>query len=122
MISPVFREREHDVLDIAVLLAVTSLALASWSYFSDAADISLWKTYTSVATAGLLALATLTRHPRWAAGMRCLTGGWMMAAPYVLGFAAVAPALRAYLILGALVVTFSIPSFIASRTGRTRMA
>lgn len=98
-------ERNHGVADVVMLLAVVCLALATWSYLGDAATLPLWRSYASVALAGLLALAALTRQPHWATSMRFLTGAWTIAAPYLLEFAHIAPAFRAYMAIGALLLT-----------------
>jgi hypothetical protein len=55
----------------------------------------------------LLALAALTRQPHWAIAMRFLSGGWMIAAPFLLKFSDIAPALRAYLAIGVLLATMA---------------
>jgi hypothetical protein len=74
-------------------------------YLGEAASVSLWKSYASVALAVLLALAALTRQPHWAIAMRFLSGCWMIAAPYLLNFSDIAPALWAYLAIGVLLAT-----------------
>ena len=111
-----FGERDHSVADLVTLSAVVCLDLVTWSYLGGAASVPLWKSYFSVALAVLLALASLTRQPHRASTMRFLTGGWMIAAPYLLDFVDIAPALRAYLAIGALLTTASIPSASASRS------
>jgi hypothetical protein len=58
-----------------------------------------------------LALAALTRHPYWAAAIRLLTGGWIVAAPYFLVFADIVPALRGYLTIRGLIAAAAIPGF-----------
>lgn len=108
-----FGERHHSVADVVMVLAAVCLALVSWSYLGDAASVPLWKPYASVALVVLLTLAALTRQPHWAISIRLLTGGWMIAAPYLLKFADIAPALWAYLTIGVLLAT------IASISGNT---
>ena len=111
-----FGERHHSVADVVTVLAVVCLALVTWSYLGDTARVPLWKPYASVALAVLLTLAALTRHPHWAISMRFLSGGWMIAAPYLLKFADIAPALWAYLAIGVLLATIaSISGAYASR-------
>jgi hypothetical protein len=106
-----FGERHHSVADVVTVLAVVCLALVTWSYLGDTARVPLWKPYASVALAVLLTLAALTRHPHWAISMRFLSGGWMIAAPYLLKFA-----LWAYLAIGVLLATIaSISGAYASR-------
>jgi hypothetical protein len=62
-----------------------------------------WKAFVSVVITVLLALAALTRNPDWAMAIRFLTGGWLIAVPFVLKFDDVAPALWSYLVIGTLV-------------------
>jgi hypothetical protein len=107
-----FAEREHDLADIAGLLAVVGLALVTWSYLADAVAMPPWRTYTSVGLTILFALAALTRRSHWAASIRFLMGGWLIVAPYLLGFADIAPAAWAYLTAGAVLVTLSMPASI----------
>jgi hypothetical protein len=112
-----FGERHDSVADVVVVLAAVCLALVTWSYLGDAASVPLWKPYASVALIVLLTLAALTRQPHWAISMRFLTGGWMIAAPYLLKFADIAPALWAYLTIGVLLATMaSISGAFASRS------
>jgi hypothetical protein len=109
-----FGERHHSAADIVMVLAVVCLALATWSYLGGAASVPLWKPYASVALAVVLTLAALTRQPHW----RFLSGGWMIAAPYLLKFSDIAPALWAYLAIGVLLATMaSISGAYASRSG-----
>jgi hypothetical protein len=89
------------------MLAVVSASLATWAGLCDSSGVALWKSYVSVGVAVLLALAALTRHPGWAAASRVLIGAWMIAAPYLLGFADVAPTRSAYLLIGIAVMITS---------------
>jgi hypothetical protein len=117
-----FGDREHSVVDLILLLSAMCLALATWSFLSDASRVPLWKSYVSVVITGLLALAALTRNPHWAAAIRLLTGGWLIAAPYLLSFADIAPALWAYLSTGLLVTTLAFPGIAALFACRVRTA
>jgi hypothetical protein len=110
-------DRNHSVADVVTLLAVVCLALATWLYLGNGASVPLWKAFASIALAGLLGLATLTRQPHWATSMRFLTAAWMIAAPYLLGFADIPSALRANMAIGAmLMATASIPGAFGSRS------
>ena len=102
-----FGERHHSVTDVVMVLAVVCLAFVTWLYLGDAASVPLWKPYASVALAMLLTLAAMTRQPHWAISMRFLTGVWIIAAPYLLKFADIAPALSAYLAIGVLLATIA---------------
>lgn len=112
-----FGERDHSVADVITLSAVVCLDLVTWSYLGGAASVPLWKSYVSVMLAVLLALASLTRQPHRASTMRFLTGGRMMAAPYLLDFTDIPAAPRAYLAIGALLtMAASTPGASASRS------
>jgi hypothetical protein len=102
-------ERAHNILDLAVLMSVVCLALGSWACFGEASGAAAWRPFLGVAIALLFALASLTRHPHWAASIRLFTGAWIIVAPYLLGCAAVAPAARLHLAIGTLVVAASLP-------------
>jgi hypothetical protein len=82
--------RGHSIVDLLVLLATVCLALATWAYLDDIPSVPPWKAFVSVAITVLLALAALTRNPDWAMAIRFLTGGWLIAAPFVLRFDQVA--------------------------------
>jgi hypothetical protein len=115
-----YGERTHGAVDLMVLLSVVLLAVGTWLLLADS-GVPVWKLYASVTTTVLLALAALTRHRAWSAGLRALTGGWIIAAPYLLKFAYVAPALWAYLGIGVVVTAASVPTMVA-RWRRDRLA
>ncbi|HEY4043417.1 MAG TPA: hypothetical protein VGM32_16435 [Rhodopila sp.] len=75
----------------------------------------------SVAIAVVMALASLTRNPGWATAFRATMGGWLCAAPYVVSFDAVAPALWTYLAIGTLVIMAAISGFAARPRGRAHL-
>ena len=112
-----FGDRSHSVADVVTLLAVVCLGLATWSCLANGASVPLWKAFASIALAGLLGLATLTRQPHWATSMRFLTAAWMIVAPYLLGFADIPSARRANMAIAAmLMATASIPGAFGSRS------
>jgi hypothetical protein len=67
----------------------------------------------------LFALAALTRDARWAMIFRLLTGGWILAAPYLLGLWQAEPAIRASQALGALVLLAGISELVGRTRART---
>jgi hypothetical protein len=115
-------EREHGVVDMLLLLATVCLAVVTWSYVPEATIVPLWKIYLSIAVSWLLALAALTRHKQWAASIRLLAGGWMIAAPHLLAFTDVAPARWAFVATGMIVAILSIPGLVSLRSSGGRMA
>ena len=100
-----FGDGNHRAADVVMLLAVVCLAIATWSCLNDRASVPPWKAFAGVALAGLLALASLTRHRHWATSMRFLVAAWMLAAPYLLNFAGIPSTFRAYTAIGALLLT-----------------
>jgi hypothetical protein len=98
-----------------LLLGIVCLAVVTWSYVSEATGVAPWKFDLGVTVTWLLALAALTRHRQWAAWIRLLTAGWMIAAPHLLAFTGVAPALWAYVTTGMIVAVSSIPGVVSLR-------
>jgi hypothetical protein len=115
-------EREHGVVDMLLLLGTVCLAVVTWAYVSEATGVALWKFYLGIALSWLLALAALTRHRQWAAWIRLLTAGWMIAAPHLLAFTDVAPARWAYVTTGMIVAVLSIPGVVSLHASGDRMA
>jgi hypothetical protein len=102
-------ERDHGLADFMVLLAVVVLGLVAWVCLSDATSPARWKVFFQFMPAVVFALAALTRHPSWAMAFRFLTGGWVVVAPFILGFADISLAVRADLAIGVLVIMASLP-------------
>ena len=60
----------HRAIDIALLICVVGLAVATWAAVSHAGRISAWKPCFGISTTIFLALAALTPHIPWAAATR----------------------------------------------------
>jgi len=105
--------REHRFADVIVLLAVVCFAMATWSCLA-AAGAPLWKLYLSVLASVILGLAALTRHAYWAGWKRLLMGGWIIVAPWLLGFADRAP--RTWLPIGTVLIAAGLAGVVAGRT------
>ena len=112
-------DRQHSFADLLILLVAATLTLATWAYLSGTTGVPVWKCYISVAITLLLALATLTRNPNWAAAIRGLTGIWLIAAPYLLRVHDVGPGPWAYLGAGALVSVLAAPGLMVRVVNRT---
>jgi hypothetical protein len=115
-------DRTHGIFDLAMLAASMSQAAATWLYLSDAATVPVSRGLTAACVTVVLILAALTRNQVWAASFRTVTGFWLLAAPFALGFADIASAFRIHLTIGALVSTLAIPAIAASRFSRVRLA
>lgn len=109
-------DRQHGAADLLILLATVALTLATWAWLSGTTGVPPWKSYASVTITLLLALAALTRNPNWAGAIRVLTGLWLIAAPYLLKFQTISPALWTYLAIGTIVIALAMPSLTARRS------
>jgi hypothetical protein len=107
-------------VELLVLSATVYLAVATWVYLADTSSVAPWQACISVVIAVLLALAALTRNPNRAMTIRFLTGGWLIAAPFVMGFNDVAPALWSYLAIGTLVAAAATPAIVGRLGSRVR--
>ena len=116
------KDREHGALDLLVLSATVCLALATWANLAEYFRCFAVEGFRRCGETVLLAQATLTRNLDWAMAIRFLTGGWLVAAPFVLGFYDVAPALWSYLVIGTLVATAATPGIAGRLGGRSGMA
>jgi hypothetical protein len=97
------------------LLAVVGLAMVTRSWLTGAAGFAPWKAYAAVTIPVLLALAALTRDPRWSRSFRLALAIWVVAAPALFRFSDVTPAFMGYLTIGGVLWTMSLPSFLARR-------
>lgn len=103
-------ERTVGAADLAVLVGVICVALATWLCFAGSMGAPAWKPWLSVAVGLVLALAALTRHPGWARRFRSAVCFWAVTAPALL-FASGAGMAWMCLGIGALV------GVVAARTG-----
>lgn len=103
-------ERSHGLADFVVWFAAICLSLASWACFAGQAAFPVWKPWLGTMPGVLLALASLTRHPHWSQRLKLAAGGWVLAAPFALGFFDLAPALWSYLAIGAAMLAAAVPA------------
>ena len=97
----------HRVIDIALLICVVGLAVATWAAISQADGISAWKPCFGVSATIFFALAALTPHAPGATAARLLMSGWLMIAPWLLAFADLPIARWSHLITGSLIAVLS---------------
>ena len=98
------RSRAGDFVLIACAIIVI---LVTWATLSRANVGPIWKPCGGVAAIMLLTLAALTPRDDWAITIRRVIGGWLIAAPWILGFADVSAARWSYVIGGALIAALS---------------
>jgi hypothetical protein len=64
------RVQRQRAIDIALLISVVGLAVATWAAISQADGLSAWKPCFGISATIFLALAALTPHVPWAATVR----------------------------------------------------
>ena len=111
-------ERRYGLADFVMLSAAMCLSLVTWAALADAAKVGEWKSIIDVSLALFLALAALTRDPRFAITFRLLTGGWIASTPYLLGISDIEPAASASLVIGMLLIALSIAEMLGATAGR----
>lgn len=101
--------RRYRTVDIALLMCVVGLAVATWAGISHADGTAAWKACFGVSATIFLALAAFTPHVPWAAAVRLAMSGWLMIAPWLLAFADVPLVRWSHLAAGALIALLSAP-------------
>ncbi len=115
-------DRRHSVSDFIILVAAAGIALATWAALDHGVPVPLWKAAVSVVTTLLLALAALTRHPDWEVRLKRLAAGWILATPFLLGFAHALPVLAVHAVLGGVVLAAASPVMLPVRVRRRSTA
>ena len=106
------RATRHRSVDIALLMCVVGLAVATWAAISDADRISAWQPCFGVSATIFLALAAFTPHALGAAAARLMMSGWLIIAPWLLAFADLPLARWSYVITGSLIGVLSVPQLL----------
>src|SRR6185437_13794339 len=105
-VRPIYATRNR-VIDIALLVSVMGLAIATWAGASDASALSAWKLSFGLTATIFLALAALTPHALGAAAARFVMSGWLIMSPWLLAFADLPIARWSHMITGALIAVLS---------------
>lgn len=114
-------DRNHAI-DIALLICVVGLAVATWAAMSGAGDIITWRPCFGISATIFLALAALTPYTPWAMAVRLVMSLWLMMAPWLLAFADVPLARWSHVITASLIALSSMPRLVLSanhNAGRT---
>jgi uncharacterized membrane protein HdeD (DUF308 family) len=82
--------------------------------FADDAAAA-WTAWASGIVVGVLAIAAVSRFAPWEEWLQMLAGLWIIAAPWVVGFAAVTVAVAAFVVLGIVVALSSVAELWAVR-------
>ena len=102
----------HRAIDIALLICVVGLAIATWAALSHADGIAAWKPCFGVSATIFLALAALTPHVPLATVVRLAMSGWLMIAPWLLALGDLPLARWSYFIAGSLIAVLSAPQLL----------
>jgi len=102
----------NRAIDIALLVCVVGLAVATWAALSGTHGTMTWRPCFAVLATIFLALAALTPHTPWATAMRLVMSVWLMMAPWLLAFADVPVARWSYVITASLIALSSVPGFL----------
>ncbi len=106
-------DRNHAI-DIALLICVVGLAVATWAAMSGVGDSITWRPCFGISATIFLALAALTPHTPWAMALRLVMSGWLMIAPWLLAFADVPLARWSHVITASLIALSSVPRLLHS--------
>jgi hypothetical protein len=109
--------RRQRAADIALLLCVIGLTMATWAATSDANGVFTngvfgWRACFGVVVTLFLTLAALTPHDTRARALRLAMSGWFVMAPWLLALADIPGARWAYLAAGSLTAILSTPHFL----------
>ena len=103
------RATSHRAVDVAMLMCVAGLAIATWAAMSHAGRMSAWQPCFGISATIFLALAAITPHVPWSATVRLAMSGWIILAPWLLAFADLPLARWSHLITGTLIAALSAP-------------
>jgi hypothetical protein len=107
MMHSVQRKTEETALDFVNVIAGVGLALTPWLLGFAAASAAAWNAWLIGAAIALVAIGALWAFAEWEEWVNLILGLWAIFAPWVLGFADVAPAVYAHVIAGLLVAVLS---------------
>jgi hypothetical protein len=95
-------EGKHAQDWINLFLAVI-LFISPWVLGFATEQYASWNAWISGAVVGLVAIGAIGMFNEWEEWLNLLVGIWVIAAPWVLGFAAVTAAMSAHVVLGFLI-------------------
>lgn len=95
-------EGKHAQDWINLVLAVI-LFISPWVLGFVPEQYASWNAWASGAVIGLIAIGAIGMFQEWEEWLNLLLGLWVIAAPWVLGFAAVTLAMSAHVVLGFLI-------------------
>jgi hypothetical protein len=97
-----FMENKHPQ-DWANLVLGALLFLSPWVLGFATEQYAAWNAWISAVVIAALAIGALSAFQEWEEWLNLIAGIWVVAAPWVLGFAAITLAMWTHVVLGLLV-------------------
>ena len=97
------RETKETAIDLVNAVLGICLALAPWALGFKGEVTAAWNAWIVGAAIALIALGALFAFREWEEWLNLAPGVWVILAPWLLGFAAVAGAMYAHVIIGLIV-------------------
>lgn len=97
-------ERVPDGINV-VLGAL--LFISPWVLSYTGRDLAAWSAWIGGVVVAILAIAALVRFAEWEEWINVALGVWLVIAPWVLGFSAVAAAMWSHVILGVVIAALA---------------
>lgn len=99
----IFKEGKQRLLDSINLVLGLALFLSPWVLGFAAERVPAWNAWVSGAAVGVVAAVALAAFAEWEEWLNLALGVWIALSPWLLGFAGIAGALWAHVILGVVV-------------------
>jgi hypothetical protein len=97
------RETTENAIDVVNALLGVCLALAPWALGFTGEVAATWNALMVGAAIALIALGALLAFREWEEWVNLALGVWAILAPWLIGFATVANAMYAHVIIGLIV-------------------
>jgi uncharacterized membrane protein len=97
-------ERVPDGINV-VLAAL--LLISPWVFSYTGQSLAAWSAWIGGVVVAILAIAALVRFAEWEEWINVVLGVWLVIAPWVLGFSAVAAATWSHVILGIVIAALA---------------
>jgi hypothetical protein len=104
--------RKERFADVTNFIAAVCLAAAPWVLGFAEPGVAAWNAWASAAVMAILALAALLRHAEWGEWLEGAAGLWVVASPWLLGFAGVTTALWTHVVIGLVVLVVAVAEIV----------
>jgi hypothetical protein len=89
------------------LVLAAFLFVSPWLFGFTSHSLASWNAWICGAVIAALALAAIVRFAEWEEWINVALGAWLVIAPWILGFTAVAAAMWTHVILGLVILVFA---------------